>query len=137
MLRGRGGRIPTSKSDGRVRERDIIKMLMDFMDTKGILYVRHHPVKMKTINKKTFMVPVRPSQKGAPDLIAFPKAMEGKYVAIECKAPGKDLSDDQRDWKDRCLRSGGKYWIVDTVDEVMNSLKGLFKGPRNTNLGHE
>lgn len=60
------------------------------------------------------------SLKGVPDIICI---LAGQFVGIEIKA-GKDrLSADQLLFKKRCERSGGKYIVARSVDDVDNLLQ--------------
>jgi Holliday junction resolvase len=62
------------------------------------------------------------AQTGAPDIIA---CVNGYYVAIEVKSPGKQLTQLQEYKKKLIEESGGVYitaWSLANVEEVIKSL---------------
>ncbi len=54
-------------------------------------------------------------QAGLPDLIG---CVEGKYVALEVKVPGKREDPLQRHTLDRITRAGGKAGVITSYEEA-------------------
>ena len=54
---------------------------------------------------------------GASDLIGYDST--GRFVAVECKIPGKQASDIQQKFIDRVLYAGGIARVVHSVDELI------------------
>jgi len=59
---------------------------------------------------------------GVSDILA---CFEGRFVAIECKAPGKidNVSIHQRDFLDAVTMAGGLAIVADSLDIVMEALR--------------
>lgn len=107
-----------------LKEQDIIRAIMDFLDLKKILYLRHHPMRIGTAKGRSFPVPVRASQLGAPDLILFLQGdfldkTKGRVIAVEVKRPGERQSPEQIAWQERLEATGTGYMIAYSVEDVM------------------
>ena len=59
---------------------------------------------------------------GVSDILA---CVDGRFVAIECKAPGKldNLSDHQRDFLAAVTIAGGLVIVADSLEIVMEALE--------------
>lgn len=104
-------------------ESQTLRAIMDYLDAKRILYVRHSP--SNVVGKKgeaTFRRP-RASQLGAPDLIVFPG--NGQAICFEVKRPKGELSTEQKSWWLKADHAGVAYWLVYSVDQVIDFLSEL------------
>ena len=87
------------------QERATLKAVQDFLEMKGILYVRINPISPVGPGRWRR---IRASQKGAPDLIFF---LRGCVYAIELKAAKGVLSDSQKDWGKRARKAEISYTV--------------------------
>src|SRR5262245_60470371 len=87
-------------------ETSILSPLVEFLEilsNQGKLrYLRVHPVRPFTKNGKTAFAKVRPSQRGAPDLVVFMPnfASEETVAFIEGKSKTGKLTSNQLEWHD-------------------------------------
>jgi len=58
---------------------------------------------------------------GAPDIHGIIEG--GRYLAIEVKRPGKDLEDDQKNWRRMFEGLGGLYVLGHSTEEVSRELQ--------------
>lgn len=58
---------------------------------------------------------------GAPDIHGIIEG--GRYLAIEVKRPGKDLEDDQKNWRRMFEGLGGLYVLGHSKEEVSRELQ--------------
>jgi Holliday junction resolvase-like predicted endonuclease len=62
------------------------------------------------------------SRRGTADIIS---CVNGYYVAIEVKSPGKQLTDLQQ-YRQRCVQeAGGIYIVAHTLEDVQQTIKEL------------
>lgn len=61
----------------------------------------------------------RNASKGMFDTVVMQR---GRVVWIEWKMPGEDLSDDQTEFYESCLRAGVEAYVIRSLEELM----GLF-----------
>ena len=64
---------------------------------------------------------VRYGQPGSADVLGL-AAPDGRFVALEIKAPGGKQSELQRAWQQMVERHGGIDWLVTSVDEARAGL---------------
>lgn len=55
------------------------------------------------------------TMKGTPDIILI---KDGIFIGLEVKRPGGKQSDDQKEFEKKCLKAGGQYHIVTSLDDV-------------------
>lgn len=72
---------------------------------------------------KEYMSGHRGCQPGTPDSYAITR--NGGMVWIEYKMPGKKLTSDQRQFRDKVLRAGHKFWVVSDVSDLETMLEAL------------
>ncbi|MFA5050983.1 MAG: VRR-NUC domain-containing protein [Patescibacteria group bacterium] len=60
------------------------------------------------------------SVNGVPDLIAISK--QGKFIGLEIKRPTGVQSEDQKKFEYNVRRNGGEYYIIKSVDDIVNIL---------------
>lgn len=96
---------PTKSAEKTVENR-----IKDYLFGKGYLYFKVHGSK--------FMVP------GISDIIA---CICGRFVAIEVKAPGlkHTESEQQKIFGSNVIKSNGHYFLVDSLEEVIEIVEGI------------
>ena len=115
-------------------EGDTLRAVIDFLEAQmalgNLVYIRIHPVRPfsdKFGNLK--FAKVRPSQKGAPDLIAWKRksylyAPQTISFAIEVKSPTGEMSDDQKKWQAKFEAIGGRYILVKDINSFLREFAG-------------
>ena len=117
-----------SKSPRNTKEREILKPLCDFLELyhgTHWAYIRNQHVKLVKVGDRLIPGRKRPSQNGLPDIFMFP-FFESGFYAFECKRHKDGIqSKDQKKWEVFINRSGGNYYLVESVDLVIGLLKTL------------
>lgn len=115
----------------KLREKDLLKLIVDYCEIHKILYVRNNPVRFQSRRQKdgsykTWVSRSRPSQLGSPDLFIYPKSpAPPKFLGVETKRPGEKQSDEQRSWEERITLVGGAYVLIDSLDEADKLIRSL------------
>src|SRR5208282_5348050 len=78
---------------------------------------------LKTLPRCYKFMPVQ-SGLGAKSL-DYLLCIDGRFVAIEAKAPGKDYTELQRDHKRRIQEAGGLVFLVDGERALSNTMRKL------------
>lgn len=99
-------------------EGEIKTRIMDYCDSHDIFYISHNPVRPIGKSGSAFFGKVRPSQRGAPDLIIrLPST--GETVMVEVKTHFGRQSRDQIKWQEKCERHGYKYIVVSSLEGLI------------------
>ena len=108
----------------KAEETALVAEIMDYCDAHDIIYIRIHPVHLFTgSGGRTGFGKVRPSQKGAPDLIV---CTDDKDVACECKSSKGVKRDDQIRWRERWTLHGKPYIMPRTMADFLKMLEALW-----------
>lgn len=100
-----------------IRERDVLKACMDWLAAKRVFHWRANTGAMlKPYKGKQHFI--RFGIQGVPDILAV-ASLNGKFVGIECKAPGKDQSVAQKQFQTNLEAAGGRYLLVHSVEELI------------------
>jgi len=106
----------------KILEKDIQKDILLYLDTKGYFFWRSNniPVFAKN-NGGKYMYRSLPkyTPRGLPDIIVI---TQGKFVAIEVKRDGAQLSEYQASYGLSVVQNGGEYVVVHSVEEVDREL---------------
>lgn len=98
------------------KEKDVQKACLDYLAARGFFHYRNNTGAFKDKGTGAWY---RFGTVGSPDIIAV---INGVYVAIECKGTKGKQSDAQKDFEDRLIQAGGEYFLVRSLDELINSL---------------
>ena len=100
-----------------ILERDILKVIKDWLDLKGYFYWRNHTGPVFINNGQMRKNPL----KGIPDLQGiFPN---GHSFFIECKRPKGKLSEEQKKWEENLKRNNVVYVEAFSVEDVTEKFK--------------
>ena len=65
--------------------------------------------------------------KGCPDIIGYVKGQyAGRFIGIEIKQLGKNLTRTQKDWRNEMQRSCCNYWVVRSVEDMKDVVERFY-----------
>lgn len=99
-------------------EKDIQKVICQYLfDLKHYFGWRQNtaPTVQKSAEGWQFRRMAAHTMKGTPDIILI---KDGIFIGLEVKRPGGKQSDDQKEFEKNCLKAGGKYHIVTSLEDV-------------------
>ncbi|KKN01235.1 hypothetical protein LCGC14_1129990 [marine sediment metagenome] len=97
-------------------EGDIVKACLSYLEALGIFAWRNNTGAMGGTYKGTKRY-VRFGVPGASDILGV--LPNGRFLAIECKMPGKKPTLKQRAFIDEINRHGGVAFVAESVTDVM------------------
>lgn len=103
----------------QIRERNVQKIIVDFLEKSHTPYMRNRDVKLvQTADGKLVPARLAESQKGKPDLTVV--ALGGKTIWIETKAPDpkSKLRPEQERWREALEKRGHEYYAPRTPAEA-------------------
>ena len=101
----------------KIYEADVMKVVTDVLNVYNLLYTRN------TIGGVTIKGQyVHFGTAGWSDIIGM--THDGKFLAVEVKRPGGNLSEKQKAFLDRVNAENGIGIVVDSVESLLNQLKG-------------
>lgn len=99
------------------RERDVQKIIVDFLEKARIPYMRNRDVKLvKTAGGEIVPARLADSQRGKPDLTVV--GLDRQTVWIETKAPTGKLRPEQERWRDDLIKRGHEWHAPRTPAEA-------------------
>lgn len=100
-----------------ILERNVQKIIVDFLEKAQIPYMRNRDVKLVK-RADGSLVPARlsESQRGKPDLTVV--GLAGASIWIETKAPKGEHRPEQVVWRDRLVARGHEYHSPRTPEEA-------------------
>ena len=104
-----------SKNEANLEsEADIQRTILDYLKLHRIFHWRNNSGAIKT--GKRF---IRYGCKGSPDIIALHR---GQFVGIEVKGPGEDQTEDQLAFEQCVTKSGNRYIVARSLEDVERAL---------------
>jgi hypothetical protein len=100
-----------------VKESDIQRSLLQFLSLKKIFHFRVHQSNARASGNKVIHTAVH--TRGVPDIILV---IDGKFIAVEVKTLRGRLSPDQEIFKKNCEVNNAEYWVIRSVDELVEKL---------------
>lgn len=101
----------------KIPESGVVSSCLGLLEIIGIQAWRNNTGALKD-NKGRL---VRYGKKGSADIIGILPG--GKFLSVECKAPGGRVRPDQIDFMNMINKNGGLACIVHSCDELMEVLK--------------
>jgi hypothetical protein len=83
---------------------------------KHYLFWRNNNTPVYDARLGTFRAMPKYTMRGLPDIIVI---HEGWFIGLEVKRPGQRLSPDQKEFEDRCKETGAEYYLVRSVDDLI------------------
>ena len=100
----------------RMLEKDIQKTIIEWLSLKRIFFYRNNSGMVFMANRDGTKRAMRVGAVGSPDLVCV---LGGRYIGIECKKKGGKMSDSQHIFKEKLEKSGGKYILAFSLDDVI------------------
>jgi len=115
----------------KIAEKDIQRTIKDYlqvMENQGkLMFIRSNSLAVQTKDGHY----VQTGKKGSPDILVWAR---GKLIvltdkdfirciALEVKSSIGKQSPAQKEWQNKFEKFGGEYYIVRSVEEVMNIIK--------------
>lgn len=114
-----------------IRERDILRQILDWLKLHRIFHYRQNTgMMLRESRGKTRAV--RFGAKGAPDIVCV---ANGRYIGLEVKRPGENLSEDQIAFCHALVHAGGWYLWVTKLDTVIHFFDEERKDEERTEAG--
>lgn len=95
-----------------VKESAVLKSCLQWLAAKKIYAWRNNSGAHKTEHGAY----VRYGLKGSSDIIAI--TPQGRFVGIECKAPGKNLRPEQVAFRNEIVRNRGVFILAHSIDDL-------------------
>jgi len=102
-------------------EADILKTIVDYLEVNRILYMRVNPISPFSSKHGIRFRKLRPSQRGAPDLIVWP-LWGRRAIGVEVKTLKGRQSPEQKAWEMAANRAGVGYFVVRSLGELLKVL---------------
>jgi len=100
-------------------EKNIQKAILDYLAyRRDVYWFRSGSGAIKTEDGRYF----KTGKRGCPDITVL---FDGRYIGIEVKGLKGKQKPEQKEAEQQIKRCGGEYYIVRSVDEVVNILKKL------------
>ena len=113
-------------ADYEQSEKNIEGLILDYLNALPQTFA--YKTDTKGNRKKGQWIKSNPrEEKGKSDIVCCYK---GRYIALEVKKKGGRQSDKQKQFECDVARSGGQYWLVTSLNEVIEKIKNLNKGQR-------
>lgn len=107
----------------KVKESHIQKGIMDYLKLRGVLCFKHRNVGIFRQDTKKY-IPLPFGEKGISDIIGC--LPNGRFLAIEVKAPGGKPTFEQKGFIERVSYMGGIGMVAYSIDEVEGRLQNEF-----------
>ena len=95
-------------------EAEIQKQVVQYLKAKNIFHFRTPNIPTK--NRPNIVL------KGTPDLIAI---IKGQFIGLEIKTQSGKQSDHQKEFETKLMKAGGRYYIIRSLQDLIENLKGL------------
>jgi len=93
------------------------KAILDYLAyQKNIYFIRSNSFAGKIQRKNGSIGWIKNNKKGCPDIIV---CRDGKFIGLEVKTDKGRMSDSQKQAQDDIIKSGGWYYIVKSLEDVM------------------
>jgi hypothetical protein len=102
-------------------EGEVVKACLEYLALRGIYAYRQNTGAAEYQDKKGKKRFVRYGKLGASDIVGLLPG--GRFIAVECKAPGGRLSDHQIKYLEDIERMGGLAVIARSVEDLEKILR--------------
>ena len=110
----------------KLKENDIQRAIKNYLQVREnqgkLMFIRSNSLAVQTKDGHY----VQTGKKGSPDILVWMEDItldELRSIALEVKSTIGKQSPAQKEWQDKFEKFGGEYYIVRSVEEVMNIIK--------------
>lgn len=107
-----------------MKEAEIQKQILDYLKVRRVLCFKHRNVGIYRKDTGSY-IPLAFGEKGISDIIGC--LPNGKFLAIEVKAPKGKPSPEQLDFLHTVNQKGGLGFIAHSLDEAMEWLEPVLR----------
>jgi hypothetical protein len=100
----------------------VVKACLEYLELRGVYAYRQNTGAAEYQDKAGKKRFVRYGKPGVSDIIGVLPG--GRFLAVECKAPGGRLSENQIEFLNDIERMGGLAVVAKSVDDLERSLRG-------------
>lgn len=104
------------KKSGAEKETDIQRTICDYLQLKNYFFWRTNTTPIYDPTRKAFRAMPKYALKGVPDIILV---LDGVFVGLEVKTRSGRQSEQQKEFEKKLKNSGGKYYVVRSVEDVI------------------
>jgi hypothetical protein len=116
-----------------VSETDVVRGCLDLLALRGILAWRNNTTGVYDPSRRVFRK--FSGRKGVSDILAVLPG--GRFLAVECKMPGKKPSPEQQSFLDEVTEQGGVGIWVTSLDELQHDLDCILHSDPSANQSPE
>ncbi len=102
----------------------VVKPILDYCAKSGIMAFRRNVAGVRKMRGSWVKLGV----KGQADIWLILKG--GRHGECECKLPGEELNEDQKQWLEDCARQGAFCFWVTSLDEFIECMTKAQTGQR-------
>ncbi len=110
----------TTLKSGAVSESVIQSQILDWLKVSGILHWRQNSGTMFFGSRR-----IRLGEEGLPDIIVIVPPT-GRFLGLEVKSEKGTLRESQEKFRDRLAQNGGRYYVVRTLQQAMETVAKEF-----------
>lgn len=99
-----------------MKETDIQKAICDYLAYKHYFFWRQNTSAILNHATGKFKSMPKYSLNGIPDIILI---KDGQFIGLEVKMPKGVQSEHQKTFEKFCIRAGGKYHLVKSIEDVI------------------
>ena len=99
------------------RETALVKTVIEYLSLRGWLSWRNNTGRLKVGQRLVSFGRV-----GSGDVFAV---RDGVFLSVECKMPGRQPTEHQREWIDSVNRHGGMAMVVRSIEDLIRVVEGI------------
>lgn len=103
----------------KLTETKIQAAICDYLTLRKVFFWRNNNIPVFDTKSQSMRAMPKYSIKGVPDIIVL---QHGNFIGLEVKTPTGVLSDYQKEFERRCEENGGRYYVVRSVDDLLDIL---------------
>ncbi len=97
-------------------ETALVNACMEYLTLKGYLPLRVNSGLLIVEHSSGKQRAVRLAPTGTSDIIAC--SHDGRFIAVECKMAGRDLTPNQKEFLEEIKKRGGEALVVNSLDDL-------------------
>lgn len=98
-------------------EKDIQMAVCQYLEFKHYFFWRQNTTPVYNKDLGRFKAMPKYSMNGIPDIILI---KDGQFIGLEIKQPKGIQSDNQKKFEELCIKNGGQYHLITSVDQLQS-----------------